>query len=135
LLRIVDEPRSESRVRAHAHALGEKAGACLAPVIGHETRVQQHVAVDEDEVVRGGGGNGEVAQACEAETFMRLRDDTHRHRRTAREGPDQVTRGGTRAVVGDDDFIRCRTLPRHAVEYRGQRIGTFVRTDDQRGAH
>jgi hypothetical protein len=59
-------------VGVNAHALCVVTTACKARMIGDELRMQQHVAVDEHQVVGVAGGNGEIAQAREAKPRVRL---------------------------------------------------------------
>ena len=95
-------------------------------MVGDELRMQQHVAVDEDQVVRRVGGDGEIAQAGEAESLVRLGHGAHRHGGARDEAGDHVARGGARAVVGDDDLGGRGALARDAVEHGGERVGALV---------
>ena len=52
-------------------------------MIGDEFRMQQHVAVDEHQVLGASRGNRQIAQARDAESVVRLRDQARGHRRTA----------------------------------------------------
>ena len=62
----------ERGVERHAHALHPAAAARGAHVIGEPFRVQQHVAVEQHDVIAPGRREGEVAQARHSKALMYL---------------------------------------------------------------
>ena len=104
-----------------------------ASMIRDESAMQQHVAVDEHEVVAACSGERKVSQASDPETEMRLTQMPQWQPRRLIGGE----RCGGRvilAVLDDQDLIRCRGLCDHAGEHGGQRVSPGMRGDAQRQA-
>ena len=123
-------------IGVHAHALRVEPAARQARVIGDEFGMQQHVAVDEHQVVRrawrrwrGCAGARARKPSCGCDT---TRTGTVER---AMNAAMASLRGGARAIVGDDDFVGGDALAPDAVEHGGQGIGALVRGDHQREAH
>ena len=83
--RIGEQLARQRLVGVHAHALREEPAPRDSRVIGDESGMQQHVAVDEHEVVARGRGDARgCAGARHAKARVRLRDACAPGRRTGR---------------------------------------------------
>ena len=104
-----------------------------ASMIRDESAMQQHVAVDEHEVVAACSGERKVSQASDPETEMRL---TQMPQWQPRRLIGRKQRGGRviLAVLDHQDLICCGGLRSHAGEHSRQRISPRMRGDAQRQA-
>src|SRR5262245_7049889 len=103
-------------------------------VVRNEARMQDHVAVDEEDVLGLRRRDRTIARASEAESLILLPDVLELQACCA-PAIDHGARSGARAVVGDDHFVRPLRLPRHACEREVQGFGPVVRRYDQAAAH
>lgn len=69
---IGEQPAARARIEVDPDPLGVVAATGAASMVRDESAMQQHVAIDEHEVVAACSGEREVAQASDPETEMRL---------------------------------------------------------------
>ena len=127
----VEQPLRLLARRVQAAALQVTAFARQRQMVGHERRMQHHVAVDEDHVLAATGGDAQVAYARCTEADVLLPRMTQRYREIARESFDHSRRVLARTVVGHHHVQRARALPRNAVQAQRQRLFPVVGRDDQ----
>jgi hypothetical protein len=117
-----------------ARALNEAIRSRAAHVVRNELRMQDHVAVDEHDVLGARPRNRAVAGASEAKALVLLPDVLERQTDRA-PALDHSACGRAGAVVGDDYFVWPLRLPGYAGEREVQGFGPVIRRYDQAGAH
>ena len=118
-----------------SRALDEAVRSRAAQVVGDELRMQDHVAVDQHDVL------GRVARRSRDCASGPGESPGLPARRARPAGQPRRQRSTTARVAGPEpssamiDFVRQLRLPRDARERELQGLGPVVRRDDQAGAH
>ena len=110
--------------------LAHKTTAALHPktlfgqrgVIGDEFWMRHTIAVGENQVIAGGGGDCFIQDDGFAEAVMRMPDVFDRRGRVCGKFLDEFASRVAGAVVGNQNFIRLARLPPHAGEGLGKRL-------------
>ena len=130
---IGEHPAARALIEVDPDTLGVVTAAGAASMICDESAMEQHVAIDEHEVVAACRGEREVTHSSDPETEMRLTQMPQRQPRRLIGGEQRRGRV-ILAVLDDQDLIRCRGLCRHAREHGGQRVSPGMRGDAERQA-
>ena len=104
-------------------------------MVADEIPLQDHVSVDEDDVVALAGGNGPVANGGSPESAVFVPDVAQRNGGDGGETLHHVAGTHARSVVGDQNLRRHRALPHDAFETEFERAGPVVGGDNQRNGH
>jgi len=126
-----EKARGFGFARVEPAALQRMARQREIEMIGDEIAVQQHIAVDQDQIIATRRGDAAVARARGAKADVFLPDVRDAARESARDALDEIARFGARAVVGDDHFVGQPRLRGDAVERGGQRTRPVVGDDDE----
>jgi hypothetical protein len=97
--------------------------------------MQQHVAVDEHDVVSASSGNGEVSQPSEAKAKMLLPHVVYFLRSTLCKPPNNFSGGWSRTVISDENLIGRRALTAYSGEHGSERIRPLEGRNRKREPH
>lgn len=101
----------------------------------NEIALQDQVAIDMDNIVAGAGGDGLVADGCDAESAVLVPDVVHGNRRDVLKMPHDIAGADTRSVVRNQYLGGHDGLLHHAVETQIERTRPVVSGNDQRNSH
>ena len=96
---------------------------------------ERDVAVGKDEIVAGGGTDGEVARGGETVPVLLLPHEDALQRRCLRMGAHRSHRVGIGAVVGHDHLVRPTRLRRQRREHQAEVLGAVVDGGDDADFH
>ena len=88
-----------------------------------------------DNIVAGAGGDGLVADGCDAESAVLVPDVVHGNRRDVLKMPHDIAGADTRSVVRNQYLGGHDGLLHHAVETQIERTRPVVSGNDQRNSH
>src|ERR1019366_1754493 len=118
-----------------AMALNKKTAPTGSAMVGDKIRVRHRVAIKENQIVAGGGGNGLVQDLRPAKIFVRLPEMRGAEFLLCRPARKKFTRRLLRSVIGEQHFVRRHDLPRDGGQHARQIIRLIKGVDDQRNFH
>src|ERR1035437_366902 len=125
------EPGGSMLFDQRAVALDEGALPRQPPVIGEELRMWHGIAVQEYQVFAPRPGDGLVQDSRAAEAFVGLPDVFGAELMRRRPPGENRTHPLARAVIGQQDLLRRRNLPRDGAQRPRQVIRLFMGVDDE----